>query len=120
MKRAMKNISFKSKAVISGLLDYLGQKGEENLLPEVSKSLEKEVDKLSGQDEIIVTSTVRLTSSQLAKIKSSIYKMLKKKLPVKNEINQKLLGGFTVRVNDWFFDSSISRQVELLKQSLLT
>lgn len=119
MIQSAKKISFKSKALIAGLLDYLDEKGDESLLSEVSKSLEREAGKKLGQDEIIVTSVVGMSPAQMNKIKLCLDKMLNKKLPAVNKIDQNLIGGFTIRVNDWFFDSSISHQIELLRQSLL-
>lgn len=115
----MKKISNKSRAVLDSLLDYVSETGEQDLIPEVTKSLEKEVARAQRADEIIVTSTVKLTPMQLKTIRKSLEKMLHIKFPMVNKIDKGLIGGFTIRVNDWFMDASISRQVEMLKQSLL-
>ncbi len=116
----MKKVSLKSKALLSGLLDYIDEIGEQNLLSEVSKSLEKEIKKKEGSDEIIVLSAVKLSPSQQARIKIILQKKFEVNLPIINIIDTRLIGGFTIRVNDWFLDSSVSHEIELLRRSLLS
>ena len=115
----MKKVSSKSKAVLTGLLEFLDESGKQNLLPEVADFLEKEVAKSQESNEIIVTSAVKISPKQLKNLKFVMQKKLKVNFPIINKIDNNLLGGFTIRVNDWFLDSSISHQVELLKRSLL-
>ncbi|MBI3379551.1 F0F1 ATP synthase subunit delta [Candidatus Gottesmanbacteria bacterium] len=115
----MKQVSTKSKALVSGLLDYIFDEGEQYLLPQVTKSLEKEVARIHKSDEIVVSSMVKLSPGQLKKIKETLHKMLNVKYPLVNEVDKNLIGGFTIKVNDWFFDASISHEIELLERSLL-
>jgi len=70
-------------------------------------------------DEIVIESAVKLSSDQLDKIKLDVQEKLKVDLPVVNKLNTKLIGGFTIRVNDWFLDSSLVRQIEFIKRTLL-
>lgn len=116
----MKKNSQKSNAVLTGLLDFLDDTGGKDLLSEVSQSLNKEVAKQKETDEIIVTSVIKLTPQQLKNIKVQTEKLLNVKLPVINKIDASLIGGFTIKVNDWLMDSSISHQMEILKRSLLS
>lgn len=116
----MRKISDKSKAYIEGLLDYIGKTGEQNILPEIAKSLEKEAAKSQKENEIIVTSAVRLTPQQLKNIKKILENLLNVKFPIVNKINKNLIAGFTIRVNDWFWDSSLSYQIEQFKRLLLS
>lgn len=112
-------MSSTSKAVTDGLLDFLVEKGDQNLLSEVTDSLEKEIAKTKETNEIVVTSPVHLTPLQLKKIKTVVQKKMRVKFPIINKIDKKLIGGFTLRINDWFLDSSISHQIELSKRLLL-
>lgn len=115
----MKKITSKSEAVLSGILDYLAETGEQALLPEVTKSLEKEIHKLKGADEIVVTSVVKLTAQQIKNLQTVLKRILHVKLPVINRIDENLIGGFTVKINDWYLDASINHELLLLKRSLL-
>ena len=115
----MIKISGKSKAIIKGLLEYLDETKRNELLPEVTQSLERKVALREGTDEIIVTSVVKLTPKQIINFKTALRIILKVNLPLINKIDQNLIGGFTIQINDWFLDSSISYKIELLKRSLL-
>lgn len=116
----MKKLSSKSEAVFTGILDYLSETGGQALLPEVTKSLEKEILKLKGTDEIVVTSAVKLTQQQIKNLQAALKKILHVKLPVVNRIDTSLIGGFTVKINDWYLDASINNELLLLKRSLLS
>lgn len=108
-----------SEELVKGLMEYLEDQGNLRLLPEITKSLENEVSKAQGKDEIIITSVVKLLDDQLQKIKLLLIKKLKKDLPVTNKIDSNLIGGFTIKVNDWFLDSSIVYEIEYFKRLLL-
>jgi len=116
----MKKITHKSDAVLQGLMDYLLETGEEKLLPEVSRQLDNVVSKSKKTDEIIVTSVVPLTQLQKENIKKILSKYLNISFPLENKLDKKLIGGFTIRVNDWFLDASLSHQLEFIRKILLT
>lgn len=116
----MKKISSKSKAVFAGIMDYFKETGEKSLLAEVTTSLEKEILKSKGTDEVIVTSVVKLTQQQISNLREVLEKKLHVKLPLVNKIDKNLIGGFTVKINDWYLDASISHELLLLKRSLLS
>lgn len=103
---------------MKGILSYLDEIGEQKILPEVTKSLEEVIDKAKKNDEIIVSSVIPFTSQQLKTLKSILTKVLGIELPLKNKLDKDLVGGFTVRVNDWFLDASITHQLEILKRTL--
>lgn len=115
----MIKISQNSKAVISGLMEYLSQKGKQNLLPEVTQILEQRLAKEKQTNEIIVTSVVKLTSSQLITLKSILHNYLGTKFPIFNKLNERLIGGITIKVNDLFIDLSIGQEMNTLKRNLL-
>ncbi len=114
----MKKTNFKTKNVVAGLVDYLSEKGDVKLLPEVAQRLDKIIHRLNKSDEIEVTSAVSLKPDQLDFLKERLTNILKINLPIKNHVDKKLLGGFTVRVSDWFLDASLSSELAILKRKL--
>ena len=116
----MKKNTYKSDQMTKGILDYLDQKGEQNLLKEVTKSLQGQLAKKESTNEIVVTSVVKLSTAQLSKIKSIFFKKMNIKMPAVNKIDKSLLGGFTISVNDWFLDASVENQINTFKRILLT
>lgn len=115
----MKKNTYKSDQMAEGILDYLEEKGEQNLLGAVTNSLQGQLAKQETANEIVVTSVVRLSSPQLAKIKSIFHKKMNLKMPAINKIDKSLIGGFTIRVNDWFLDASVENQIKVFKRILL-
>jgi F0F1-type ATP synthase delta subunit len=109
----------KSDNIISGIMDYLSETGEEHLLTEVSRELEVIVKKSKSAEEIEVNSVVKMSHAQTLFIRQYIQKILKLDLPVVCTIDAKLIGGFTIQVGDWFLDASLKYQIESIKQTLL-
>lgn len=116
----MKKINHRSRNVTKGLLAYLDEIGEQKILPEVTRSLEEVLSKAKRSDEIVVVSAIPLVKSQLGLLKSILSKSRGVNLPIKNKTDKSLIGGFTVRINDWFLDASIIQELEILKRSLLS
>ena len=81
--------------------------------------MEKKTPVSVSQSEIIVTSVVVLSSMQMENIRKLLPSSTPKNLPIVNKIDKRLLGGFTVSVNDWFLDASLIYQLETLKDSLI-
>ena len=116
----MKKVSRKSEAVLQGLLDYFSETRSEELLPEVTKSLEEIVTKSKETREIVVASVILFDFTQIEKLKMILKKLLNVNLPIVNKIDKKLIGGFTVRIGDWFLDASLIHQLQIIKRSLLS
>lgn len=105
--------------VVSGLIDYLSETGQKEVLPEITGKLQELVDQSSGTNRIIVSSFTKLTDEQIAIIRQIIVGLIDVKLPVINTIDKKLIGGFTVQVGDWFLDASIVKQLQSLKAEII-
>lgn len=114
----MNKTTHRSRNVTKGLLAYLDEIGEQKILPEVTRSLEEVLSRAKRTDEIVVTSTVAMTRVQLSTLKSILSKSQGVNLSIKNTIDKSLVGGFTVRISDWFLDASIAHQLTILKRSL--
>lgn len=116
----MKKRKNKTNFVVSGLLDYLTETGQTKLLQKVTEELANLLQESKKADVIIVTSSINLSDKQIENIKNILYKFLDVELPVVNEIDKKFLGGFTVKVGDWFMDASLLHQVKNLKKLMLS
>lgn len=105
--------------VVNGLLDFLKEAGQTNLLPEVALQLEKLTKESQRVKEIVLKSCVSLDDSELQRLKIILSKLLSIDLPVINEVDKNLLGGFTIKVGDWFLDTSLANEVSYLKKTIL-
>lgn len=108
----------KGQEITEGLLDFLSETGQKNLLPEVYEELSEKVDKKGKKKEVIVSSAVKLSDKELKKIKEVVKKKFKEDYPVKEIINKALLAGFTVKMGDWYVDASVRQDLKNLKNTL--
>lgn len=116
----MKKDSDSSHLVVEGLLDYLKETKQTEILNDVTEELETLQKKSSSAKEIIVTSAVSLDVSQTKRIQDAVNGYLKTNLPLKNKINSSVLGGFVVKVGDWYLDASLQKELNTIKTMLLT
>lgn len=115
----MVNVKNQSNTITQGLLDYLSETGRRAMLPEVTQQLQNLLDESDRIKEIIVVSIQPLESGQLNDLKKTIAKLLDINLPVVNRIDKHLIGGFTIKIGEWFLDASVVRQLQELKKQLL-
>lgn len=66
----------------------------------------------------IVYSTIKLTKTQLKGMESKISKMLNANVTLRNVIDENLLGGFKVQVEDYILDDSMKNRLEKLKETI--
>lgn len=67
----------------------------------------------------IIYSVVKLSSQQIKKIQVKIEKIINYKIEVVNKVDESLIGGIKVKVQNQVFDGSIKGQIERLKSQLL-
>jgi F-type H+-transporting ATPase subunit delta len=115
-----KKFSSNSNNVMQGLLDYLSQTDQSKFLPEVTEQLNNLVFEKGQAKEVVVTSTKPFSQEQKEKIKNILSKFFNCDLPLINNISKNILGGFTIEVGDWFLDASLTHQLEMLKNKLLS
>lgn len=72
-----------------------------------------------GIQEGIVYSVIALSPEQMEAITKAISKKMHRQVELKNEIDERLIGGIKVVVHDHIFDGSIQHKVTSLKQNLL-
>ena len=66
----------------------------------------------------IVYSTIKLTLKQLKGMESKISKMLNANVTLRNIIDENLLGGFKIQVEDYILDDSMKYRLEKLKETI--
>lgn len=116
----MKKGTQKSDHIVLGLLDYLSEAGEKNLLPEVSTQLQKIVDSSKKPQAIEVTSAISFTNDQKIRLGEILKKILTIEVPLKFRVNKNVLAGFDIRIGDWFLDATMRYQLYRYKKQLLS
>jgi len=74
--------------------------------------------KVQIQKTATVRSVVPLSLKQQQKLEVHLHKIIGEKITVVYEIDRKILGGFTVRLEDWFLDASLALDLQKIKEIL--
>lgn len=77
------------------------------------------VNEHRGVIEGLVYSTEKLSDEQLEKLNLAISKVEKRPTELRNIIDQNLIGGVKVVINDHIYDGSIKHHIENMKNSLI-
>ena len=113
------NSNSKSSHIVKGLMDFLSEAGENKLLPEVTSELQDMVSELKKTDLIEIKSVIPMTPDQKQDMTKSLRYLLQVNVPINFLTDKSLLGGFNIRLGDWFLDSSLRYQIRKMKSRLL-
>ncbi len=115
-----KNVLFEifkgSNQITVGLIDALTDNKRIGLLQEVAEKYLILNEDLKGRGVAFVTTAVPLTADLEKKILEKVFQLTGKKVEVKNTIDEKILGGFVLRVGDLQYDASIASKLSNLKR----
>ena len=84
----------------------------------VEREVKELADERAGRVRACVQSVVDLSDAQKARIAATLSKRLGCDVVVEVEINPSLMGGLVCQVGDLAFDSSLKRQLELIRDQL--
>lgn len=116
----MQKSNKKINSIVVGLMDYLQETDSQELLAEVADSLSNKTLESKGAQEVVVSSATSMSAKQLEELKKILSRLFKINLPIRNILDKKLLGGFTIRVADWYLDASIYHELTDLKNKLIS
>jgi F-type H+-transporting ATPase subunit delta len=119
-KAAVLNQIFSKKIdlILLNFLLLLVKNGREMFAVDILKTFLDIIDTENGIIKPVFSTAIELKESEKKNIKKSIDDATGKNSMTVYNTNPDLLGGFTVRIDDSVYDSSIKRQLELMKKSL--
>ena len=112
--------SEKVSSVSFNFIKFIVDKNREDILHSIVRSYIKLRDRKMGFINVEVTSAVDFSDEQVQKLKAKIEEITGKTARFSFKINESVIGGFVVKVDDTIFDASVKRQLELLKNKFLT
>lgn len=115
----MKKSNSKSSHIVQGLMDFLTEAGEKKLLPDVTDELQGMVSELKKTDFIEIKSVIPMTPDQKQDLTKSLKYLLQVNVPINFLTDKSLIGGFNIRLGDWFLDTSVKYQLRKMKNRLL-
>jgi F-type H+-transporting ATPase subunit delta len=98
------------------IIDILTRKNRENLLPAIAKEFHVAYNDYKGIGKATVTTTVPMDASLRAEIETIVKQLSKKtKIELEEKVDQNLIGGFVLNVEDHQIDASIKSKLKSLK-----
>ena len=86
------------------MLDYL---------PDVFKGVAK---RIKGVVSVKVQTAIPLTEDRLANLQESLKKLTKKKVELETEVNNEIIGGMVIRIENKIIDGSVINHLKNLKR----
>jgi F-type H+-transporting ATPase subunit delta len=105
-------------AITRSYLKLVVQKGRAGILYDTTKAFIRQYNEIKGIVTAEVTSATALTDANKADIIAVVKKDGAKDVLLKEKINEKLIGGFILKVGDRQFDASIAGSLNKLKKEL--
>ncbi len=105
---------------VSRFLSFVVDKGRVDLLTDIAKRILEINDEKQNIAHVTLKSVYELDNEQIAKIKTAFANYTGKKIKFKNVIDESIIGGYVAQVKDKVFDASVKRQLERLKETLIS
>lgn len=109
---------YQQEEIVQGVMDFLEDENEEELLSEISNNLIEIEEKNRRENTAYLKSFTEVSAEQLKMIKDRLEELTKHQIIIRKEIDKTLLGGFKIILGDWVYDASIYSQLMLLKDQL--
>ena len=100
-------------------LGLLNSKNRLNILSEVIEAYDHLLDEERGIVEVDVTVAQRLTPEQLETVRERVGTALKRNAVVHQYVDESIIGGLVLRVQDKLIDASVRNQLEMMRRQLL-
>ncbi|WP_428939410.1 ATP synthase F1 subunit delta [Fontivita pretiosa] len=105
--------------LINNFLRVLNARGRLGLLPDVAEIYEDLLDERLGKIEVDVTVPQKLSGELLEEVRRRVSAALNKDAVVYQYVDDSIIGGLVLRVQDKLIDASVKAQLEMLKRRLL-
>lgn len=100
-------------------LELIIQNNREKYIPGIFRNLEDLYRQEEGVKNAVLTSAQHLDEAIVLQVKRTLENEFQAKVELSQKIDEKLIGGFVLRVDDQQYDASISTQLRKIKEQLL-
>ena len=106
--------------LLSNFLGLLNQKGRLGLLPQIAAAYDDLLDEQFGKVEVDVTVAQPLDASNWSRSASRSSQALGKDAVVHQYVDESIIGGLVLRVQDQLIDASVRYQLQAIRSKLLS
>jgi F-type H+-transporting ATPase subunit delta len=104
------------------MLKFMGlvnEKGRLGILPAIAGAYDDLLEQQHGNIEVDVTVAHRLNDEQLESVRRTVSDALKRNAVVQQFVDDSIIGGIVLRVQDQLIDGSVRAQLSAMRQRLL-
>jgi F-type H+-transporting ATPase subunit delta len=105
--------------LMMNFLGVLNQKNRLGILAQIADAYDDLLREQEGKIEVDVTVAHKLTSDQLEEVRQKVSTALKKDAIVHQYVDDSIIGGLVLRVQDKLIDASVKTQLAAIKHQLL-
>jgi F-type H+-transporting ATPase subunit delta len=102
--------------ITKNLFDLLVVNKRIDIIEEIAKKYTVLFDELNGKQKAIVTTAIPMTNDLEMKVLAKVKELTNKAVQLENIVDEKILGGFILRVGDIQYNASISSKLNRLKR----
>ena len=102
------------------LVELVVKNGRERYLPSIARVFVHETKKHRGITESVLTTAVKIDPELKKQVSGMIEKLLDTKVDLKENIDESIIGGFILRVEDNYVDASIRNKLRKIRSELVT
>jgi F-type H+-transporting ATPase subunit delta len=109
----------KVNPLVANFLGVLNAHGRLGLLEQIASAYSDLQDEASGKIEVDVTTAQKLSADELEQVRMKVSAALKKDAVIHQYVDESIIGGLVLRVEDKLIDASVRSQLETMKRQLL-
>lgn len=109
----------KVSPLLANLLGVLNSRGRAGMLGGVAAAYDVLLDAQLGKVEVDVTVAQRLGDEELEEVRRSVSASLGKNAVVRQHVDESIIGGLILRVQDRLIDASVKQQLQSIRRQLL-
>lgn len=109
----------KLQPLLAHFLEVLAAKGKLGHLDQIADAYDDLLDEQLGKIEVDVTVAQQLSPEQLEDVRRKVSTALSKDAVVHQYVDESIIGGLILRVQDKLIDASVKTQIQKLKEQLL-
>ena len=104
--------------VLNNFVEVLATNNDIKLFPEIENEFHKLELEKKGVKQVEVTTSHPLTKENERNIIEELNKLVKGDVELKKKIDERILGGVVIRMDDQMIDASVQNELNNLKQEL--
>jgi F-type H+-transporting ATPase subunit delta len=106
--------------LMRNFLGVLNMKNAMPLIGEIASAYQDLLDEQMGKIEVDLTTAQKLTGEQLDQARQKVSAALGKTVVLREFVDDSIIGGIVLRVEDKLIDASVKHQLQAMKEQLLS